>query len=148
MIDDLTTKMKEQNAAVAYVYFDYKDPEGQTLDKVIRSLLKQLLSSLNLVPRELEALYDESRARSTTPDASALQRHLISAIPAFASVFIMFDALDECSNHNFEEVAGLILQLEKGGAKICCTSRINTWEVRLGLGLPAMVEIKAYDDDV
>lgn len=57
MIDDIT--IHQPNACLAYLYFDYKNREAQSGDHVIRTLLKQLLLSSDLIPRELEASYDD-----------------------------------------------------------------------------------------
>src|SRR6266496_4279901 len=59
VIDDIASGMFTQNICVAYVYFDYKSSSLQTADNVVRSLLKQLLCRINLIPRDLEDLYDD-----------------------------------------------------------------------------------------
>lgn len=108
--------------------------------------MKQVLHRLNLIPREIERLYDD-RNRSST-DTSVLVRHLISLISHFSAVFVMFDALDECANDNYTDMIDLICQLRESNVRIMCTSRINTSTVRTELGMPELVEIEGRSRDL
>jgi hypothetical protein len=132
--------------AVAYIYFDYKDPKSYALENIIRSLLKQLLLKLLLLPQELESLYDECKREGKSADASTLKKHLLSACSHFKSAIVLFDALDECNN--FKETANIISELKKTGVKVFCTSRIDTPQVREKLQNPTVVEIQADQEDV
>lgn len=148
MIDDIKDKIEGQNACIAYIYFDYNDTRTQALDQVIRCILKQFLCRLNVVPRQLHDLYNESIRYGTTPDTLALKRCLISLLTSFSNSFVLLDALDECSKENSECVLDLICQLKEERVNVFCTSRINTEELRTRLKGPVAIEIKAHPDDV
>jgi hypothetical protein len=62
--------------------------------------------------------------------------------------FILFDALDECSRENFEDIIDLMGDLREAGVKLFCTSRLNTSEIRAQLGTPSLIEVKAHHEDV
>jgi hypothetical protein len=135
-------------SAVAYVYFDYNDLQSQARDNIIRSLLKQLLFHWAILPRELEQIFERSIERGKTANGETLKEHLISTCSHVGSVFVLFDALDECTRENFDQAAELICDLKNAGAKIFCTSRIDTSQVREKLGHPLVTEIKAHNEDV
>lgn len=148
VIDEIADKTKYHDTCVAYMYFDYNNSTVQTLDNVIRALLKQLLCRLDLIPHDLEGFYDDCNRYSIKPDVSALTYYLISISNHFSSVFVMLDALDECATENYADIINLIRKLRESGLKILCTSRINVPNVRCQLGQPTLVEIKAHEDDV
>ena len=148
MVDELIATESANSLAVAYIYFDYNDPKSQTLETVIRSLLKQLLFKFALLPRELESLYDECLQKGKPTDMSALRKHLISSCSHFQRVIVLFDALDECTPTNLRETTEIIGELRKAGVKVFCTSRINTSQVREKLGNPLVTEIQANQEDI
>ena len=123
VIDNITNTIDEGNARIAYVYFDYKNREEQTGDNVIRTLLKQLLLPSNLIPRDLESVYDDCTSRNKHPDMSIFTRQLLSISATLSSVYIMLDALDECSSEILDDIVALIHQIKNSRVKIFCTSR-------------------------
>ena len=58
------------DASIAYIYFDYKNRAAQKGDYIVRTILKQLLLSLNVIPKDLEAVYDKCLSRLKTPQDS------------------------------------------------------------------------------
>lgn len=95
-----------QNSATLYVYFDYKEGQRHTAIRVLRSLFKQLVAQLEALPHAVIKLYDDCLKRAVGPDLGTLLRHFISLFAEFDSVFILFDAFDEC-----EDPHGHILRL-------------------------------------
>ena len=100
-----------------YIYFDYKNQEAETGDYVIRTLLKQLLLCSDLIPPDLEKVYDECRSRQKSPKGPFFTQQLSSTAPHFSSVHILLDALDECSHETLEDVIALILQIKNPNVK-------------------------------
>lgn len=139
-------RIHRSNSCIAYIYFDYKSEEKQTGDYIVRTLLKQLLSPLDLVPPELGEVYDSCCSEFKDPEKVVLSSQLLSATAKFSNVFIMLDALDECSNQTLKEVIDLIRRFKDSGIKVFCTFRpfINI-EDRLGVPIHL---IDAHDDDV
>ena len=84
--------------AVLYFYFDFKDVEKQGHEKMIRSLIVQLSSQLGGTTQSLEALHSScgNGGRQPTPDMLLATLHQI--MKSFEEIFIVLDALDECSD--------------------------------------------------
>src|SRR5204863_5776363 len=97
VIDNLAESLEIHKMRVVHVYFDYKDPEGQTPDSIIRCLLKQLLIPSDLIPADLQTLYEDQRRRQHLPDIAILTRLWDSLSSKYSSVYAVFDALDECN---------------------------------------------------
>jgi hypothetical protein len=93
---------------IAVIYFRYNEPE-HTLENVLASILKQLVQEHDSVPAPLLELYELHRERSTPPHLDEVTEALSSTVETFGEVFLVVDALDECS----EEVRwGLVERLK------------------------------------
>ena len=66
----------------------------ETDDHVIRTLLKQLLLPSDLIPPEIEKVYDECCSHQKSPERPFFTQQLLSTAASFASVHILLDALD------------------------------------------------------
>src|SRR5439155_5481631 len=104
-------------------YFDYKNQEAETGAHVIRTLLNQLLLPSDLIPPDIEKVYDECRSRQKSPEGPFFTQQLFSTAASFASVHILLDALDECSSRTLEYLIVLIRTLKDHGVKVFCTFR-------------------------
>ena len=114
--------MAKPGSAVAYIYIDYKDKERQTVTTILCSLLRQSLESMDAVPQEIQRIYDAlpSDSKENTIDTN----QCVSLFRKFVEeqscrVFLLFDALDECSemDHFSNEIrSGDICK------DICCLS--------------------------
>lgn len=134
------------------MYFDYKDQQNQTAEKVVRSLLKQLLSSLPLdgFPYEIEAAFEASNNGSTlTPDMSTLTEMFVTACGHFSAVFVMIDALDECNPEQLENVFSLIGAFRAApSVKVFCSSRPHVARISEQFVGDAVLRILAHDCDL
>ena len=137
-----------QSDAIAYIYFDFKNQEAQTVDKVVRTLFKQLLLHSNSIPPDLEEVYDDCHSRQQSPDRDFFNRQLVSTAATFSSVYIMFDALDECTSGTLEDIIGVIHKLKDGGVKVFCTFRPNLIDLGGRLNISNIQSIGAHDEDV
>jgi hypothetical protein len=142
VVDEFTTE------AMAYIYFDYNDPNSYQPQNIIRSLLKQLLFSLPTLPDGVEEYYEVCSKKGKSADITTLKHQLLSVIAKFDRVFLLFDALDEISSEHSKEVMSLIRDFRNTEKKVFCTSRINTARVRSELGNPTVIEIRANEDDI
>jgi hypothetical protein len=79
----------------AYFYFTFRDQEKQTCEPLGKSLITQLASQTKQLDVELEKLHSEYHHSNPQfePLVSTL-RHLISG---FTEVYVIIDALDECT---------------------------------------------------
>ena len=98
-------------AALAYVYFDYKDRARQTPEVILAELIKQLAfrrtdsqSDASLSPR-IEEMYDKMHPVGKRPAMRDLRELFTSLAAEFREVYLIFDALDECN----EDERGVLL---------------------------------------
>jgi Cdc6-like AAA superfamily ATPase len=94
IVDDLDRSQKENGKA--YIYCNYKREETQTVENLLKTMLRQLLQSRPLLPESVKSLYDEQKSRQTQPTLEEIRRLLRSTVASYPRVFIVIDALDEC----------------------------------------------------
>ena len=145
-IDEIARICHQSNAAISYVYFDYKNREAQTGDYIIRTILKQLLVQLDVIPRDLEAVHDDCCSHFKTPEEVTFIRQLASVAASFASVYIVLDALDECADATLEDLINFIQQMKDSHIKFFCTFRPSVIKDQLSSSI--IHSIHAHDDDV
>jgi hypothetical protein len=120
-------------ASVAYFYFDFRDTDKQNVHNALPSLLTQLSARsdhcCNILSRVHKAHDDGARQPSTTTMIACLKEML--AISDQGPVYIILDALDECSNASGipsarKQVLDLLrdlVHLRLPNLRICVTSR-------------------------
>jgi hypothetical protein len=88
-----------QSSAFAYFFFDGKDGQkgSQTVDSLIRSLIRQFSTAYGGVPAVLTKLYHSCHDGDVQPSIDSLQATLLLILEAFNDVYIILDALDECA---------------------------------------------------
>lgn len=94
-MDFLEAKYQGSDTAIAFLYCDYND-KSQTGVELISSLLQQVLQQSNHLPVDILAPFQKHMSEGSTPSLSEVSAALKTATAAFANVFIVVDALDEC----------------------------------------------------
>jgi hypothetical protein len=132
---------------VVYFYFNYQSKETQTAIQIIKIIIKQLISGVD-IPENLESLYQKYTYESTTPAIRELLPVLESCSQPFSSRYAVFDALDECSNNHIDEILDLFVQLQKFGYRLLISGRppMNACQTRLST--VTTLEILATDNDI
>lgn len=88
------------NAAVAYVYCDHKDSAAQTASNLLSSLVQQVVEQHKEMPKTVKEFHAEHKNGKVKPLLSSylvLYQHLAGN---FRQIFILVDALDECSEND------------------------------------------------
>ena len=101
-----------------------------------------------MIPRDLENVYDECRSRLRSPDNTFFVRQLLSTAANFTSIYIILDALDECSGATLEDTISLIRQFKNSGIKVFCTFRPILNNLRHRLDISTIYSMSAHDEDV
>jgi hypothetical protein len=124
---------------VVYIYFNYQSKDSQTAVQITRTIIKQLVSGLE-IPEELESLYTKFTRETTNPGMEELISVLRSCSQRFSSTYAVFDALDECGDRHKEEILDLFVDLQKLGYKLLVSGRppldasqlsnVSTFEIR------------------
>ena len=88
-----------RSSAFAYFFFDGKGGQkgSQTVESLIRSLIRQFSTAYGGVPAVLTKLYHSCHDGGAQPSVESLQATLLLILEAFNDVYIVLDALDECA---------------------------------------------------
>jgi hypothetical protein len=95
IIIDYLERSIEEDQAVSYVFCNYKDPDIQSAESVLASLLQQLCQNCPFVSKGLASLYRFHLRRQTRPGLSKWLGRLRSELELYSRVFIIVDAFDE-----------------------------------------------------
>src|SRR5947207_1168125 len=96
VIDYLQKRAPPSSQPVLYFYFDIASGESQNGKHVTGCLLKQLLSSLEVLPESIASTFERFRMSLVTPAFEDLLNILLSSSSAFTTVFIVLDGLYQC----------------------------------------------------
>lgn len=92
-----------------YFYFDFNDVEKQSTDKAIRSLVLQLYHIRKELRRDVDSLYTDHGDGLRQPDSASLSKLFESMVQQAGEVWLVLDALDECTGQNDGATSGLLL---------------------------------------
>jgi hypothetical protein len=132
IIDNIATMCETGQASMCYFYFDFRDINKQHWHGLVRSLLTQLSSRSGLRCDILSSLYEAHEDGAKQPSDVFLEKCLkeMLTIPDYPPIYLIIDALDECSNSGIrssrERVLLLIkelVELRLPNLHICVTSR-------------------------
>ena len=88
----------DSGKAVAYFYFDFKNPQKQSSELMIKSLVTQLCLQCTGFPSLLDSLFGSSNNGQLQPLVETLLDALRQMCEEFLATHIILDALDECSD--------------------------------------------------
>ncbi|KAF3935527.1 hypothetical protein ABW19_dt0201550 [Dactylella cylindrospora] len=100
--------LSEDNQVI-YFYFDFRDAEKQSFKNMVSSLVFQLSCLQEVISSELDSLFASCSHGMQKPTCENLCRTLSQMIERARNVYIILDALDECSK---EERKHLLLWAE------------------------------------
>lgn len=151
VVEDLITRTIEHGkTGVAYIYFSFRRKNEQTIDHVIRCLLKQLARGLSSLPKDVKYLHEREQEQGTQPSSDDIFAALQTCSAAYSRVFVILDALDECQNfHRY--LSTLLFQVEglRASTKLnlFATSRPIP-DIEILFEKHIKQEIRASDEDV
>ncbi|KAE8155002.1 hypothetical protein BDV25DRAFT_170327 [Aspergillus avenaceus] len=139
-IDYLKRQHCENNrSAVAYIYFNYYQPERQNINSLLASFAQPVLK-----------MYQTCKEANMLPSSEDLTHALMETMEAFDKVFIILDALDEYDRANSAHGDFLIkirdLQ-RKIHFRMIITSRPNV-DIEAIFGSCLRCEIQADEEDI
>ncbi|KAH0537365.1 hypothetical protein FGG08_005844 [Glutinoglossum americanum] len=97
-VDYLWNTIRHETIGIAYIYCDYRSRLDHTPVNLLASVLKQLLQEGHPISENLRKLYTHHINRATHPTVDELSKLLHSEMSRYSQVFILVDALDECSD--------------------------------------------------
>ncbi|KAH7190158.1 hypothetical protein DER44DRAFT_844823 [Fusarium oxysporum] len=102
-------------------FFDFNDARKQKLEDLLRSLAVQLYHTGNETARRLDSLFTSHDDGRRQPDTGALSACINTMIQITGKIFVIIDALDECTTR--EELLQWIRGLASSNAQILVTGR-------------------------
>ncbi|KAL5376601.1 hypothetical protein DPSP01_010394 [Paraphaeosphaeria sporulosa] len=98
IIEDLLQHCGDDTSMVtAYFYFDFNDARKRDPQIAIRSLFSQLLQRSVTLPESIDKLFASCENTGRLPPLHAFLGVLRPTLQEFTQVYIVLDALDECS---------------------------------------------------
>ncbi|KAH6983843.1 hypothetical protein EDB80DRAFT_592163, partial [Ilyonectria destructans] len=119
---------KGSNVGIAYLYCNFRRNLEQTIAHFLSSLLKQLVQEQPSLPEAVKELYSHHKDQCTRTSCNELSETLLSVTANYTRVFIIVDALDECTAADGcrAKLLSEIFNLrKKAGANVLATSRIS-----------------------
>ena len=150
MVDHLECNYPCENNAVAILYLSYRDQEEQSAKNLIGSLLRQVAHGKRTLSDEVLGFYHQHALKGSRPTITELSNLLHSEIIGLPEVFILVDAMDECSvNNGTREELLTTLQglLGMPNIRLMITSR-PVASIEAYLQGMACLEIRAADEDI
>ena len=148
-VEHLTeTFRNDDEIAVLGIYCDYREFNQQSTSKYLASLLGQLLAQRNTIPEQVKnafQIYSRKQVHPTFPDYLEM---VSGQMLAFKKVYIIIDALDECTESNGvrEELLEGILQLPKF-VSVMVTSRYIPG-IEMYSRNASKLTVRAHEDDI
>ncbi|KAG6981228.1 putative ankyrin repeat protein [Fusarium oxysporum f. sp. conglutinans] len=102
-------------------FFDFSDPRKQKVENLLRSLAVQLYHTGNEAANRLSSLFTAHDDGRRQPDTNALSACVDTMIQTARRVFIIIDALDECTAR--EELLQWLKHLASRKAQLIVTGR-------------------------
>ncbi|KAK2792389.1 hypothetical protein FQN52_003324 [Onygenales sp. PD_12] len=152
VVDELQQSLRHRDkTGIAYLFCTYKMQAELTAADFLASLLKQLVQQRQVVPKALGDLHQTHSRRDTRPSLKELSEALFSVIIEYSKVFIVIDALDECSNIERDRdcLLGVIFDLQRRtDLSFFATSRFVPDIEKIFHGRSTRIDIRAHDEDV
>ncbi|KAH8645696.1 ankyrin repeat-containing domain protein [Xylariales sp. PMI_506] len=120
----LNTFHTDPSVGICYIYCNFNRHNEQQLGDLMLSLLKQLSQAQSGLNKSVKRLYDRSNERGTRPTLDQVCETLRVVAAGFSRVFVVVDALDECSVSCRGKFITEILSLQSQiGVNVLATSR-------------------------
>jgi len=125
IIENVTSLCNQNpSMAIAYFYFDFRNPRKLHLIDLLKSLVSQLSDCSADTLRILQSLYSKHQDGRTQPSSIAVAFALQDILTVGKRTHIIVDALDECEER--EELLRWLEKLAKSAlptVRVFCTSR-------------------------
>jgi hypothetical protein len=148
VVDYLERSFEGENVAITYIYCSYKEQRDQTVLNLIASLLKQLVQRNAVISEKIISLYNSHIKKQTPLMLEECSNLLKSEARRFSKVFMVIDALDECSESSGTRMSFLTeIQKLQPSIHLLVTSRYIP-PIDREFEKASHVEIRASDDDI
>ena len=123
-IQHLRSALAYEGSSVAFLYCNYRRQKEQTAKRLLRTLLKQLTKEDGSIPEAIKTLHVTHTKQQTQPSTEEILASLSTAITRRHRVFLVIDAIDECSSNVRREFLKSIRELQnQAKVSLLATSR-------------------------
>jgi hypothetical protein len=149
-IDYLCRTAQSDDIGIAYLFCNYKAQVDQSALNLFAAVLKQLVQGRPDIAAPVMRIYDHHSKRRSKPSVDELIQALLSACSSYSTVYIIIDALDECSNtdgvrrHLIDRIRDL---QASSNMRLLLTSRFIP-EITHRFQSDPMLEVRASEEDV
>jgi hypothetical protein len=125
IIEHLLKRSQDDSSMVtAYFYFDFNDAQKQDPELMLCSLLRQLLQCSVTTPKDVDALFSSCDSGQRRPSVHALLKATQQAAQDFTQVYVVLDALDECTQRSeLMDILGAVAGWKLDNLHLLMTSR-------------------------
>jgi Cdc6-like AAA superfamily ATPase len=122
VVEELCTRFQDDSGiVVGYIFCNYKQQNEQTVEHLLASLLKQLAQGRPSPLESVKSLYTRCQSKNTRPGVDDISAALQSVAFEYSRVYIIIDALDECS--------------AKDGCRTQLLSKLSHLQVKCGINI-------------
>jgi hypothetical protein len=149
-VHHLQNTVKTADIGIAFVYCNYKRQADQTTPNLLAAIIKQLVQDRPSIAQPLSSLYDQHRPKRTRPLLEELLSVLHSVLAKYSKVYVVLDALDECSEQDGtrSQLLRLCRRLQqKYDLRLMATSR-QIPDILEEFKNTPLVEVRASDSDL
>lgn len=137
-------RISNDEVAVAFLYFRYDLRDTQSTERLLGSLIRQLVSQLVKAPDAIEQDFGcVKKGRCIPPSLEMLQ----DAVGCFSCVYFVIDALDEGAVQHMNGLISAIRCLRRARIKLFTTSRFIP-EIQAQFEDNHSIEIRGSDFDI
>ncbi|KAJ7125994.1 hypothetical protein C8R44DRAFT_979911 [Mycena epipterygia] len=122
--DYLRKNILQPGIGVTYIFFDYNQSTSQTPAAIMGSMIRQLMIDSPSIPesvKSLHALFTSGRTRRS--GLSDLVVALKAQLQLYSRVYLVVDALDECSGNRDDFIAEIRCLMDTGHLQVLITAR-------------------------
>ncbi|KAF4627318.1 hypothetical protein G7Y89_g10840 [Cudoniella acicularis] len=148
VVEHLTKTFRNENIAVIGIYCDYREFNQQSTSKYLASLLGQLLTQRGRLPEQVKIAFQTYSRKQVYPTFPEYLDMVAGQMATFERVYVVVDALDECTEANGvrEELLEGILQLP-AFVSVMATSRYIPG-IEFYARNAKQLTIRAHEDDI
>jgi hypothetical protein len=93
-------RMAQTDVGLAYLFCNYKSQVDQSLYNLVSALLKQLVQNQTDIAAPVTHLYNQYCKQKRRPSLDKIFTALLTVCSNHARVYIVVDALDECTDQD------------------------------------------------
>lgn len=148
VIDHLQRTTQRDDVGVVQIFCNYKAQSTQNTTSLLSAILKQLVRARPSVAEAASKLYEHCSSQEKRPSLDDISNALKTTLKNFSTVYVVVDALDECSDQDRTQLLAKLRNLQcEVDLRLMVTSRFIR-NIENEFELSPRLEIRASAPDV